>query len=91
MERAGAPRESGADRGQQQPLAGTEAAVLAQQPQRQWDRRGGRVAGIADVVGDLVGGQVEALTDRAEDPGVGLVIDEQVDIGQTAARRARSP
>src|SRR5215207_10754872 len=71
---ARAPREAGADGGEQQPLAGAQAPVLAEQAERERDRRGRRVAGLADVVGDALGRELELLGDGLDDAAVRLVV-----------------
>src|SRR5690349_8509097 len=50
LDDAGAPREAGADGAEQDPLAGPQAAVLAEERQGERDGGGGRVPGLADVV-----------------------------------------
>ncbi len=51
--------------------------------QRQRRRRG--VAELRDAVDDTLGGQPEALADGGGDPGVCLVVDEQVDVRERLA------
>ena len=84
----GAPSEAGAERAEQDQLARLQAPGFLHVRKRERQRRRRRVAVLRDAVDDAVGGQVESLADGAEDPAVGLVVDEQVDVVQARAGRA---
>ena len=57
--------------------------------ERQWQGRGRRVAELGDAVDDAIARKRQPLADRAEDPAVRLVIDEQIDLIERHLGRRR--
>src|SRR5262249_49655061 len=76
----GADREPGADRGEQDEVALLQPAGTDRVVEREWNRRGGRVAEPLDVDDHLVRVDAELFGRRHDDPAVGLVRDEQIDV-----------
>ncbi len=64
----------------QHAIAVTQTARLEAVIERQRQRCSRGVAKVADAVDDAIIVEAEALTDRRQDPRVGLVVDEQVDV-----------
>ena len=86
-----APGEAAAERGQQHQVVGLEPSLGLGHRQRDRQRRGRRVGEPVDVVDDAIGRESEALADRADDPRVGLVVDEQLDVLEARSRTRRAP
>ena len=70
---------------------GVETARLQGVGESQGDRRRGRVAVAVDGHHAALVGDPEALGGRGDDAGVGLVGDEEVDVGRRRARPAPVP
>src|SRR3954470_20655799 len=77
---AGAPDEAGAEGGDGDRHAGPQDPVALGLMQRERDRRRGRVGDAADVEDDLLLRHAEVRGRRLDDPAVGLVGDEEVDV-----------
>src|SRR5919108_437587 len=82
---ARAPDEPGAEGGQGDGGAGLQAPFLLGSSERERDRRGRRVGGAIDVDRDLLARQAELGRRGLDDPHVGLVGDEEVDVVDGAA------
>src|SRR5215207_10109342 len=84
---AGAPDEARAERGQGDGHAGLEQPVALGLVQGERDRGRRRVGRAVDVEDDLLGRDVQLGGHRVDDPAVGLVGDEEVDVvgGQPGA------
>ena len=88
VDRAG--REAGPERDDDDVVADLDPALVDRLGQGDRHGRGGRVAVLVEVDEHPVHRQVEALGDRLDDPDVGLVRDEQVDVGRLRGRPAGS-
>src|SRR6478752_1222171 len=79
---ARAPHEPGAKGGEADAVAGAQRAVAFGLPQRQGDRGRRCVREVIDVEGDALARQAELIGRRLDDPRVGLMGDEQIEIGR---------
>src|SRR5713226_6597658 len=79
---ARAPHEAGPEGGQADAVAGVQRAVALGLPQSQRDRGRRGVRDVIDVEGDALARQAELVGRRLDDPRVGLMGDEQVEIGR---------
>src|SRR5919107_6069760 len=82
----GAPHEARAEGGERDGRARLQAALALGLVQRQRDRGARRVGDEVDVDEDLLRRHAEAPRGRLDDPRVGLVGDEEVDLVDAHAR-----
>ena len=76
-----AAREARPERDDDDVVADLDPPLIDRLGQRDRDRRRGRIPVSVEVHEHLLHRQVEALGHRLDDPDVGLVRDEQVDVG----------
>ena len=86
-----ARREPGAERDQHDLVADVHAPLVDGLGQRDRHRRGRGVPVLVEVHEHPLHRQVEALGHRLDDPDVGLVRDEQVDVAAARSRPCRRP
>src|SRR5712692_8143186 len=84
-------REAGAHRREQHELAFPEPARADRVVQRERDGRGRRVAEPLDVDDDLTRVDAELLGRRLDDPAVGLMRDEEIDVAGRPAVALQDP
>ena len=91
LDRGRAPGEAGAEGGEQHAVARREPAVLGGARQRERDRGRRGVAKPSMQSTTRSAGSSSRSADRAHDPAVGLVVDEQVDVVEPSARGLDAP
>ncbi len=91
LHRDGPGREPGAERDHHELVADLDAALVDGLGERDRHRRGRRVPVPVEVDEHPLHRQVEALGHRLDDPDVGLVRDEQVDVARRRCPPCRRP
>src|SRR5947209_19008822 len=80
LDHDGAPDEASAEGAHENTAAGAKTAIADCEVKPQRERRGRRVPEQLDAVDHALPGQPEPLAERAGYAGIGLVVDEQVDV-----------